>query len=125
MNLTSLIYQFAIGFEQAATSLIGQQIGKGDLNKALKFFDALKVVAAIGMTVSSCLLYFFKRQIMGFFTSDQNLLESALSVTWVLTFSTFPDGFKGMLKGVIRALGIQHLALFVNLVGHWIINLSL
>ena len=62
---------------------------------------------------------------MSFFTSDQNLVQSALNVTWTLIFSTFPSGFKGMQRGVIRALGIQHLALIVNLIGHWIINLSL
>lgn len=30
-----------------------------------------------------------------------------------------------MLKGVIIAYGIQHKCLYVNLTGHWIINMSL
>ena len=30
-----------------------------------------------------------------------------------------------MLKGVIRALGIQSKAVYINLCGHWVINMSL
>ena len=50
---------------------------------------------------------------------------TALSVIWMISFNTFPDGFKGMLKGVIKALGIQHKCVYVNISGHWIINMSL
>ena len=66
----------------------------------------LKIVTAVVMILTSTLVYFFKRQFLSFFSSDQSLVDRAVSVTWVLTFSTFPDGFKGMQKGVIRALGI-------------------
>ena len=30
-----------------------------------------------------------------------------------------------MLKGVIKALGIQHKCVYVNISGHWIINMTL
>ena len=42
-----------------------------------------------------------------------------------MVISTFPDGFKGMLKGVIRALGIQHKAVYVSLCGHYLLNMTL
>lgn len=37
----------------------------------------------------------------------------------------FPDMFKGMLKGVIKALGIQNKCLLVNISGHWCIFMTL
>jgi len=37
----------------------------------------------------------------------------------------FPDMFKGMLKGVIKALGIQNRCLLVNISGHWCIFMTL
>jgi Na+-driven multidrug efflux pump len=46
-------------------------------------------------------------------------------VIWLISFNTFPDGFKGMLKGVIKALGIQHKCVYVNITGHWLINMTL
>ena len=42
----------------------------------------------------------------------------------MLYFSTFPDTYKGMLKGVIRALALQSKAVYINLSGHWLVNLT-
>ena len=47
------------------------------------------------------------------------------SVIWLISFNTFPDGFKGMLKGIIKALGIQVYCIYINILGHWCINLTL
>jgi Na+-driven multidrug efflux pump len=37
----------------------------------------------------------------------------------------FPDGFKGMLKGVVKGLGIQKKVIPISISGHWLIGLSL
>jgi MATE family multidrug resistance protein len=77
----------------------------------------------IGTT--SILVYILKEEIVRLFTSDPQLQRTATSVVWIISFSTFPDGFKGMLKGVIRALGLQTATVYINSVGHWCINLTL
>jgi len=77
----------------------------------------------IGTT--SILVYILKEGIVRLFTSDPELEQTATSVLWIISFSTFPDGFKGMLKGVIRALGLQAATVYINSVGHWCINLTL
>jgi MATE family multidrug resistance protein len=114
-----------MGYEQATSAIIGQQIGKGDLNKAKQFYRSFRIVMVINMLLSCLFLYMIRIPLICMFTKDQKLIDLAESVIWILTFSTFPDGYKGMLKGVVRAIGIQHIALYVNLMGHWVINLSL
>ena len=74
---------------------------------------------------SSIMVYVLKEQIVCLFTNDPSLQHMAISVIWIISFSTFPDGFKGMLKGVIRALGLQAATVYINTVGHWCINLTL
>ena len=44
---------------------------------------------------------------------------------WVFSLNTFPDCYKGMLKGIIKALGIQNKAAYINISGHWCINITL
>ena len=53
------------------------------------------------------------------------MINKAISVIFVLCFSTFPDTYKSMLKGVIRALALQRTAVWINIVGHWCINMTL
>jgi Na+-driven multidrug efflux pump len=43
---------------------------------------------------------------LGLFTKEKGVVNAALSIIWIISFDTFPDGFKGMLRGVIKALGI-------------------
>lgn len=69
--------------------------------------------------------YLFKEQIMGLFTSEESVIAAAMTIIWMLSFNVFPDCFKGMLKGVIKALGIQSKVIPLNLTGHWGINLTL
>ena len=39
MNIVALCYMVAIGFEQASCTLVGMQIGKGDIHKAKQFYS--------------------------------------------------------------------------------------
>ena len=109
----------------AASSLIGQQIGKGDLKKAKLFYESLQVLSAITLIIASLGIYVYRKPFVSSFTSNDKIVELAYSVTWVVTITVFPDNFKAMQQGVIRAIGIQSYAVYINLVGYWIINLSL
>jgi MATE family multidrug resistance protein len=76
------------------------------------------------LTIASLTLSLLKKPINEFFSSDQDILPLTLNVTWVLAFSMLPEGFSGMQKGVIRALGIQNQAMYITLFGYWIVNFA-
>ena len=42
-----------------------------------------------------------------------------MSVVWLFKINIFPDIYKGMVLGVIKALAIQNKGVYVHLVGHW------
>jgi Na+-driven multidrug efflux pump len=69
-------------------------------------------------------LYVFSDAIVSQYTDDVELKSTAKKILFVLYFSTFPDTYKGMLKGVIRALALQSKAVYINLSGHWLVNLT-
>jgi len=52
------------------------------------------------------LVYAFKEPFVSIFTPNQEVKEKTLSIIWLIVFQLFPDGYKGMLKGIIKALGI-------------------
>ena len=77
------------------------------------------------MALLALFQYTFKEAIIHLYTDNLDVQNLAISVIWVCSISTFPDCYKGMLKGVVKALGIQNKAVYLNLSGHWIVNLSL
>ena len=67
----------------------------------------------------------FRTFIVSLFTDVVDVQQKAIGVLWLISFNTFPDLYKGMLKGLIGALGLQHKAVWINFVAQWLINLSL
>jgi Na+-driven multidrug efflux pump len=55
------------------------------------------------------------------FTDDKIIISEAHKALWLFPFNIFPDLFKGMLKGVIYALGIQYKAVYVHMITHWMV----
>jgi len=75
--------------------------------------------------MTSLMIYLFKDYIASCFTQDENVVKIVTSIIWLISFNTFPDGYKGMLKGMIKALELQKLCAFVNFISHWCINITL
>ena len=44
-----------------------------------------------------------------------------MDAIWLFLLNIYPDMLKGMMKGIIMALGIPHKIIFVHILCHWII----
>jgi putative MATE family efflux protein len=80
-RITSLIMMPAMGIGSATTTIIGQNIGAGNIKRAK---DALKktLIIALGFSfVGVILLMFFKAQMIGVFTKTESVTESAINYT--------------------------------------------
>ena len=55
------------------------------------------------------------------FTDIEEIQREALFGTYWLLFDLVPDMNKGMLKGVIYALGIQQKAVYIHIFTHWMV----
>jgi Na+-driven multidrug efflux pump len=64
---------------------------------------------------------FTSKWIISLYTNDELLREEAYKALTIFYFNIYPDVYKGMLKGVIKALGIQKKCVYVNLFCHWLI----
>ena len=65
--------------------------------------------------------YFFQRALINVYTDIESVRIECMAAFPFLLLNIFPDLFKGMLKGIIKAMGIQHKAVYVHLVCHWMI----
>ena len=113
-----------VGFERAICAHVGQQIGKGDVLKAKLYHATAQKLIICMLIFVSLTFYLFKLKILAWFSDDEEILKLAGSVMWLQCLNCFPDGFKSLQKGVIRALGLQYLAVYANFLGHWVLNLS-
>jgi len=125
MHVVVLAAMVAFGLEQSCCALIGQEIGKNDVVNAKLYYNAFEILTTIILIILSILVYAFSDFLISIFTSEAQINLELQKLMWVFSINTFPDCYKGMLKGVIKALGIQNKAVYINISGHWCISVTL
>ena len=70
-------------------------------------------------------IYAAKDWIVSLFTSDDQIQSRILSLIWIQCITQFPDTYKGLFRGIFKALGIQHKAVYISFSGQWLINIFL
>ena len=58
------------------------------------------------------------------YTDIPSVQAVAISIVYLLAFNSFPDMFKGMQRGIVKALGLQMMSIYVHLVCHWFIFMT-
>lgn len=125
MNIDSFTFMFVIGLEVASCALLGNQIGLGNVKEAREIYEKFKTFSITIILVNSAVIYIFQEQIMGLWTSDQDLIQLGKGNIWIVCLVIIPEGIKGMQKGVIKALSLQSQTILIHIVGHWLISVSL
>jgi len=96
----------SVGLQQAASSSIGQQIGKGNLKKARDYHHVLNQIACVLFISVFIIVNLTKVHLIRLFTGNEELVSLCAGVITIAFFGTFPDLMQGYQQGVIRALGI-------------------
>ena len=68
MNIILIAYMITMGLEQAACTLIGHQIGDGNIPKAKAIYQGLLQVSAFMLITTSFGLYLAKEHIISLLT---------------------------------------------------------
>ena len=65
--------------------------------------------------------YLLRKQIIGLYVADEELIDAITVYVWIMCLNTGPELFKGYLKGVFKAFAMQHKALWINTSGCWLV----
>ena len=113
------------GIGVASSTIIGQQIGKGDVKVAMEFYKVIKLNSVIIIGHLCLLLYVFKAQILVAITTIDSVIVNCSKVLWICCFTSFLEMHKAVLKGVVRGLALQKQALYIHLLGNWLVNFGM
>lgn len=83
------------------------------------YYETFRVIASGCIFCLIALTTVFRVAIVDIYTDIPSIRAEALKGIWLLLFNIYPDLYKGMLKGIIKAKGIQKKAAKVHLLTHW------
>lgn len=123
MNFASFIYMVPMSISMALTIVVGFEVG------AKRFKDA-RQYSYLGIGIAVCLallcgigLLFFTKQVAGFYTTDQEVLELAQHFLMYSILFLLSDAVGAPIQGILRGYKDVKVTFMVALVSYWVIGL--
>lgn len=121
-NVEIFSYMIGYGFATAATILVGQQIGAGNINEAKKYATLCTWIAVASMTVLGTLLFIFGNWAGSFFTNDAEVIQN---IGTALEVSGITQPFLALLlvmTGVFQGANNTKFPMYLTAVGMWAVR---
>ncbi|XP_061354345.1 protein DETOXIFICATION 19-like [Gastrolobium bilobum] len=124
-NTEFIAYMITYGLSAAASTRVSNELGAGHPERAKHAMDVtLKLSLLLGLCFVLALGFGHNIWIK-LFSSSSKIKEEFASVTPLLAISILLDAVQGVLSGVARGCGWQHLAVYVNLATFYLIGLPI
>lgn len=115
VNTESVAYMITYGLSAAASTRVSNELGAGNPDQA-KNAMAVTVKLSVLLALLVVLALGFGHNIWaGFFSNSPEIIKEFASLTPLLAISITLDSVQGVLSGVARGCGWQHLAVWANL----------
>jgi|DEB19_MinimDraft_2_1074335.scaffolds.fasta_scaffold24701_1 MATE family multidrug resistance protein len=123
VNIMGMVFMIPLGIQFAASSLVGNQVGKNCPEQAQRYAvcSVLFGVSAVSLLMVS--FFLVPRSIATIFTKDEATVAIVVDTLTVLSLFLFFDAIHGVQSGNVRALGLQKYASVTTLVAYYGIGL--
>ncbi|KDO62537.1 hypothetical protein CISIN_1g011666mg [Citrus sinensis] len=125
VNTESVAYMITYGLSAAASTRVSNELGAGNPDQA-KNAMAVTVKLSVLLALVVVLALGFGHNIWaGFFSNSPEIIKEFASLTPLLALSITLDSVQGVLSGVARGCGWQHLAVWANLATFYFIGMPI
>ncbi|KAJ8747573.1 hypothetical protein K2173_014357 [Erythroxylum novogranatense] len=125
VNTETVAYMLIYGLSAAASTRVSNELGAGNPDRAKSaMLVALKFSVLLALVIVLALV--FGHNIWaGLFSDSAKIMKEFASMTPLLAISITLDSVQGILSGVTRGRGWQHLAVYANLVTFYFIGVPI
>ncbi|HVP56981.1 MAG TPA: MATE family efflux transporter [bacterium] len=125
MRIESISLSVAFGFTTAATTLVGQAVGRRDLTDAARNVVATARLSLISMCSMTVIMILARHWAVGIFTPEAAVSGPAIVCVVIAAFEVIPLGFIFTFSGALRGAGDTRSPMIVAIVGTFLFRLPL
>lgn len=123
VNTESIAYMITYGFSAAVSTRVSNEIGAGNIKNAKNAVSVtLKLSCFLALTVLLSLAFGHRIWALSF-TDSTDIVQQFSYMTPLLSVSILLDSAQGVLSGVARGCGWQHLAAWTNFFAFYMIGM--
>lgn len=125
LNLASITFMVPLGVSIAASVLVGQAIGRGDMPEARRAALASLACGMGFMALSAVVMLTIPGMLARVYTTDVAVAALGASLIPIAGVFQVFDGMQVVSIGVLRGTGDTRTPMIVNVLGYWVIALPL
>lgn len=123
LNLASISFMIPLGIGAAASTRVGQAIGRGDGAGARRAAHAALLIGATVMLGSATTFVSFPRFLGGLYTSEPEVLALAATLLPIAALFQVFDGTQAVAAGILRGAGETRAPMIISFIGYWLLGL--
>lgn len=123
LQLASLTFTVCLGLSSAGAARVGNAVGRGDPEGAYRAGVTVILIAMAFMSCSALVFAFAGRTLARWVADVPAIVEVAVPLLQIAAAFQLFDAMQAVAAGVLRGAGETKAALYINLVGHWVIGL--
>ena len=125
LTAESISFNLGFAFSFAASALVGQELGKGSSQKALKDGYICTIIAMIVMSTFGLLFFIIPQFLVLLFTKDKDVIELATIALKIVSICQPFSGASMVLAGALRGAGDTKSVLFITYLGIFLIRIPI
>ncbi|KAM1808166.1 hypothetical protein ACFX11_031083 [Malus domestica] len=125
VNTESIAYMITYGLSAAASTRVSNELGAGNPEKAKNAMAVTLKLSILLALIVDLALAFGHNLWAGAFSDSSAIIKLFASMTPLLLISILADSVQGVLSGVARGCGWQHLAVYVNLGTFYLVGMTI
>ncbi|GMH25550.1 hypothetical protein Nepgr_027393 [Nepenthes gracilis] len=125
VNTEAIAYMFAYGLSAAASTRVSNELGSGNPREAKHAMGVTLRLSILLACVLILALAFGHNLWASFFSDSSKIISEFASIAPLLGVSIFFDTIQGVLSGVSRGCGWQHLAMYTNLATFFVLGMPI
>ena len=125
LTAESISFNLGFAFSFAASALVGQELGKGSSQKALKNGYICTIIAMIVMSTFGLLFFIIPQFLVSLFTKDKDVIELATMALKIVSICQPFSGASMVLAGALRGAGDTKLVLLITYLGIFLIRIPI
>jgi MATE family multidrug resistance protein len=117
----SATYTIPFGISVAASNRIGNALGERNADKSRRASIVAFIFAVIFGSLNSTFFMLVRHNFGYLFTSDDDVVQLVAKIMPILALFQIADGLAGVCGGIIRGMGRQSFAAWVNIISYYAI----
>ena len=125
LTAESISFNLGFAFSFAASALVGQELGKGSSQKALKNGYICTIIAMMVMSTFGLLFFIIPQFLVSLFTKDKDVIELSTMALKIVSICQPFSGASMVLAGALRGAGDTKSVLLITYLGIFLVRIPI